>query len=233
MASDYPTKSGNAAEIDRLALALAKDPGSKAFVPLAEEYGKAGMWQEAVAVLEDGLKVYPGFVTAMVALGRAYDQLNQSTKSKAILEEAVKISPENLRAHRTLAKIYAAQGVPDAARRSCQVILSANPQDQEILSLCTALEVRETAGSSAPSPTQLENAIEGGARSVSTNTPTPVHSSAAIPNAAILSEQDRDAAQQGMAPDVHRHTIVERLEAWLASIRSRRQDRKSPDPPTS
>ena len=118
-----PAPHSNAAEIDRLALALAKEPGSKAFIPLAEEYGKAGMWAEAASVLEDGLKYYPGFITAMVALGRAYDQLNQPTKAKAVLEEAIKISPENLRAHRTLAKIYAAEGAKDAALRSCDVIL--------------------------------------------------------------------------------------------------------------
>ncbi|MFO0705478.1 MAG: tetratricopeptide repeat protein [Nitrospira sp.] len=129
----------NAAEIDRLALALAKEPGSKAFIPLAEEYGKAGMWAEAASVLEDGLKHYPGFITAMVALGRAYDQLNQPTKAKAVLEEAIKISPENLRAHRTLAKIYATEGAKDAALRSCDVILGINPSDQESLSLRASL----------------------------------------------------------------------------------------------
>ena len=107
-------KAGNAAEIDRLALAFVKEPGSKVFIPLAEEYGKAGMWEEAAAVLEDGLKTYPGFITAMVALGRAYEQMNQAVKAKAILEEAVKLSPDNLRAHRTLAKLYAAQGAKDA-----------------------------------------------------------------------------------------------------------------------
>jgi tetratricopeptide (TPR) repeat protein len=130
-----PQKAGNAAEIDRLAVAFAKEPGSKVFIPLAEEYGKAGMWEEAVAVLEDGLKTYPSFITAMVALGRAYEQLNQPVKAKAILEEAVKLSPDNLRAHRTLARLYAAEGAEDAAIRSCNVILSVNPRDQEALSL--------------------------------------------------------------------------------------------------
>src|SRR5678816_1150747 len=100
------TTTVNAMELDRLATQLAKDPQSKAFMPLAEEYGKVGMWQEAAAVLEDGLKLYPGFITAMVALGRAYDHLGHLTKAKAILEESVKLSPENLRAHRTLIKIY-------------------------------------------------------------------------------------------------------------------------------
>ncbi|HEY6085472.1 MAG TPA: tetratricopeptide repeat protein, partial [Nitrospira sp.] len=111
-------QSASAAEIDRLALQLAKDPHSKVFLPLAEEYCKSGMWQEAAGVLEDGLKYYPGFITAMVVLGRAYDQLGQPTKAKVILEEAVKLSPENLRAHRTLIKIYLTQGLTDGALRS-------------------------------------------------------------------------------------------------------------------
>ena len=94
-------KTDNAAEIDRLAMAFAKEPGSKVFIPLAEEYGKAGRWEEAVVVLEDGLKTYPGFITAMVALGRAYEQVNQPVKARAILEEAITVSPHSLRALRT------------------------------------------------------------------------------------------------------------------------------------
>ncbi len=129
----------SAMEIDRLATQLAKDPHSKVFMPLAEEYGKVGMWQEAAGVLEDGLKFYPGFITAMVALGRAYDQMGQATKAKAILEESVKLSPENLRAHRTLIKIYASQGLNESALQSCAVILAVNPRDEEALSMQTAL----------------------------------------------------------------------------------------------
>ncbi|HEY5627330.1 MAG TPA: tetratricopeptide repeat protein [Nitrospira sp.] len=131
----------SAMEIDRLATQLAMDPHSKAFLPLAEEYCKVGMWEEAVSVLEDGLKHYPAFITAMVVLGRAYDQLNQPTKARAVLEGAVKLSPENLRAHRTLIKIYQAQGLTAEALQSCEVILSVNPQDEEALSVQAALGV--------------------------------------------------------------------------------------------
>jgi tetratricopeptide (TPR) repeat protein len=129
----------SALEIDRLASQLAKDPQSKAFMPLAEEYGKVGMWQEAAGVLEDGLKLYPGFITAMVALGRAYDHMGQATKAKAILEESVKLSPENLRAHRTLIKIYQSQGLNESALQSCAVILAVNPRDEEARSVQSAL----------------------------------------------------------------------------------------------
>ena len=131
--------SESALEIDRLATQLAKDPHSKVFMPLAEEYGKVGMWQEAAGALEDGLKLYPGFITAMVALGRAYDHMGQATKAKAILEESVKLSPENLRAHRTLIKIYQNQGLTESALQSCAVILAVNPRDEEARSVQSAL----------------------------------------------------------------------------------------------
>ncbi len=129
----------SAMEIVRLSSQLAKDPESKVFMPLAEEYGKVGMWQEAAGVLEAGLERYPGFITAMVALGRAYDQIGQATKAKAILEESVKLSPENLRAHRTLIKIYTSQGLNESALQSCAVILAVNPRDEEALSAQSAL----------------------------------------------------------------------------------------------
>jgi tetratricopeptide (TPR) repeat protein len=129
-------------EIDRLATQLAKDPHSKAFLPLAEEYCKVGMWEEAVSVLEDGLKHYPGFITAMVVLGRAYDQLNQPTKARAVLEGATKLSPENLRAHRILIKLYVAQGMTEEALKSCRVILTMNPRDEETLSVQASLGVQ-------------------------------------------------------------------------------------------
>jgi tetratricopeptide (TPR) repeat protein len=144
----------NAVEIDRLATQLAKDPHSKAFMPLAEEYGKVGMWQEAAGVLEDGLKLYPGFITAMVALGRAYDHMGQATKARAILEESVKLSPENLRAHRTLIKIYVSQGLNESALQSCAVILTVNPRDEEALSAQSALggPVKQKKESERPKP---------------------------------------------------------------------------------
>ena len=243
-----PDKCGNAAEIDRLALALAKEPGSKAFIPLAEEYGKAGMWQEAASVLEDGLKTYPSFITAMVALGRTYDQMNQPVKAKAILEEAVKLSPDNLRAHRTLAKLYVAQGAKDAALRSCNVILAVNPQDQESLSL------RASLGAAAPAEPQHTKSPQD-----TTPTPAPTTSSEApqpSPHKSGTTVLDKEPPQSPVvqsvpeelpqnaatppqadeAPHEPHHARTEQLEQWLMSIQARRRDQKpsnESDTPTS
>ena len=190
----------NAAEIDRHATTLAKDPASKAFIPLAEEYGKAGMWSEAAGVLEDGLKYYPGFITAMVALGRAYDQLSQPTKAKAILEEAIKISPENLRAHRTLAKIYTAEGSTAEALRSCDVILALNPLDQESLSLRASLGAAISNTSETPKTPSAKTALASPQTAVVVPPPhTPV-----IAELPILVQEAETAASvvESTIPDV-------------------------------
>ncbi len=222
-----PSNHGNAAEIDRLALALAKEPGSKAFIPLAEEYSKAGMWQEAAGVLEDGLKIYPNFITAMVALGRAYDQLNLPVKAKAILEEAIKLSPENLRAHRTLAKIYVSDKANEAALRSCAVILAVNPQDQEALSIRAALVAAQP----------------GIAAGLSRQTPDPPPSTAGVapvgignlaatppleePNPTGIAPWAQETvvlqSPSAVASPNPREAYVRKLEQWLAGIQRRRR----------
>lgn len=216
-------KPANAAEIDRLALEVATEPGSKAFMPLAEEYGKAGMWEEAAAVLEDGLKVYPQFITAMVALGRAYDQLIQPVKAAAVLEEAVKLSPDNLRAHRTLAKIYVAQGAKEAALQSCRAILAVSHHDQEALALCAKLQA--TAVLDSPAPLDI----------VAPTAAPPITESGGGGNGHQDESVDIVPFEQGspvevntaLGPSPSEKAGVARLQRWLNNIESNRRDRNT------
>ena len=228
----------SALEIDRLAVQLAKDPRSKVFMPLAEEYGKAGMWQEAAGVLEDGLTLYPGFITAMVALGRVYDQLGQATKAKAILEESVRLSPENLRAHRTLMKIYQSQGLMESALQSCLLILAISPRDEEALSIQSALsgpqaQKKEPA---TPAPSELPKSMKGEpetisavpqvAATTSTETaPDPTDQIGERP--AGLESGSQPAATPEHPSSTPRADVVVQLESWLYRIQSRRHDRDS------
>lgn len=224
----------NAMEIDRLATQLAKDPHSKAFLPLAEEYCKVGMLEEAVSVLEAGLKHYPGFITAMVALGRAYDQLNQPTKARAVLEGAIKLSPDNLRAHRTLIKIYAAQGLTQEALKSCRVILSMHPRDEEAQSVQASLgaaaaqQANDTASThtdSAPAPEAQSQApsARNSAKTPGSPVPFPMEDSPAM--------ADELRSETGTSKDraPRRAATIARLESWLHSLERRRRDRPASD----
>ncbi|HEY7130223.1 MAG TPA: tetratricopeptide repeat protein [Nitrospira sp.] len=211
----------NAMEIDRLATQLAKDPQSKAFLPLAEEYCKVGMWEEAVSVLEAGLKYYPGFITAMVVLGRAYDQLKQTTKARAVLEGAIKLSPENLRAHRTLMRIYAAQGLTQEAKKCCRVILAMNAMDQEALSVHASLGAQDPdqdGGTSSPAVpvTQMPQP----APAVTSQTDTADHSSRVLVGVGPQSESSASSER------ATRHAAaIAQLESWLRTLEQQRRDR--------
>jgi tetratricopeptide (TPR) repeat protein len=240
-------KTDNAAEIDRLALAFAKEPGSKVFIPLAEEYGKAGMWDEAVAVLEDGLKTYPGFITAMVALGRAYEQMNQPVKAKAILEEAIKLSPDNLRAHRTLAKLYAAQGAKESAIRSCSVILSINPHDQEALSLRAGLDASTAQGAAQSQGRLHETPVKTASRdsdrlrgenissAVDDVTLATNDEASGLPRSVPRSEEKPvpTAGSTAQAARKTRSPVIAQLEQWLNSVQTRRRDPQASSRPHS
>jgi tetratricopeptide (TPR) repeat protein len=231
-------KTGNAAEIDRLALALAKESGSKVFIPLAEEYGKAGMWEEAVAVLEDGLKTYPGFITAMVALGRAYEQMNQPIKAKAILEEAIKLSPDNLRAHRILIKLYTAQGANEAAIRSCNVILSIHPHDQEALSLRAGLGVPTAHGAARAQgqlhekPAKIANLDsdrlrrDGMTSILDGATPATKDDTNGLSSDVPRSEEKpvSTSGSTTKASQKTRNPAIAQLERWLDSVQTRRRN---------
>ena len=207
--------------IDRLATAVAKDPRSKEFLPLADEYMKVGMWQEAAGVLEDGLKVYPGFVTAMVALGRVYDQLSQPVKAMVILEEVVKQRPDNLRAHRILAKLYHAEGKADLALLSCRAILSANPTDEEALSI----KRRITGSPEDIPPSKREKKPIGGAMRRDsmrphTSTPTGLESSSQS-----MEESPQAASDPTPDPTAVKHAAtITRLDNWLRAIQLHRRD---------
>ncbi len=255
-----PHAAESALEIDRLATQLAKDPHSKAFMPLAEEYAKVGMWQEAAAVLEDGLKLYPGFITAMVALGRAYDHMGQVTKARAILEESVKLSPENLRAHRTLIKIYTSQGQNESALQSCAVILAVNPRDEEARSVQSAvpamrnLSAQEETTSPAPVEFTASAPMAGTVPGLPDLTPLEpniasiesfikptelmetallrTHDKTAEQLAGPVQEPDFQAAEIVVMPPPSPHAeVVAQLESWIRSIESRRHDRDRTNEP--
>jgi tetratricopeptide (TPR) repeat protein len=205
-----------------LATAVAKDPRSKDFLPLADEYIKAGMWQEAAAVLEDGLKVYPGFVTAMAALGRVYDQLGQSVKAKAILEEVVKQRPDNLRAHRILAKLYHAEGLAELALYSCTAILNANPYDEEALSL---KRIVTGAPEDQPSSKRHKKRIptEATAAKIAAVVPPVSAPESALSEALPTVPTAEPAHDPVPAPPAIQHVaVIARLETWLRTIQAKR-----------
>ena len=92
--------------IEELRRRVAHDPASIAFAQLAEEYRRAGDYEQAVRVCRTGLAQHPNYVSARVTLGRALLELQQFDEARTELDLVVHAAPDNLAAIRALAELH-------------------------------------------------------------------------------------------------------------------------------
>ncbi len=131
-------------EIEKMREKVEKDPNSKLYVPLAEEYRKAGMLDQAIEVLKKGLEKQPGYMSARVSLGKIYLEKGQMDEARVEFENVVKLIPDNLYAQKKLAEIYRDTGKNDLAIKSFRTFLNLNPMDEDALNNLRQLERAST-----------------------------------------------------------------------------------------
>lgn len=139
-------------EIAKLTERISKDPKSKLFVPLAEEYKKAGDIEMSIHVLQEGIKNNPGYVTARSFLGRLLIEKGELPAAQKEFEEVVKAIPDNLMAHRKLGDIYALQDRRADALTHYKTVLSLNPKDAETAMLIAEAETGRDIKRHLPKP---------------------------------------------------------------------------------
>ena len=96
--------------IEELRRRVQKDPASIAFAQLAEEYRRAGSYEEAIAICRSGLETHPGYLSARVTLGRALIEMNDLDPAETELNYVLEHAPENLAAIRGLGEIHHRRG---------------------------------------------------------------------------------------------------------------------------
>jgi tetratricopeptide (TPR) repeat protein len=147
-------------EIERLKEKIEKDPNSKLFVPLAEEYKKAGMYDEAIDALIKGLERQPAYLSARVSLGKIYIERGMLADAMAEFEKVIAAIPENLYAHKKLAEIYRELGDKDKATREFRTVLKLNPLDEWAATSLSSLEKEPVPPVQKPQAKQLEEISE-------------------------------------------------------------------------
>src|SRR5919106_4796515 len=101
--------------IEELRRRVQMDPASIAFAALAEEYRRAGQYEEAIETCRSGLQRHPAYLSAHVTLGRALLELGRFDEAREELEHVLRAAPENLAAIRGLAEIHHRRGeLPEA-----------------------------------------------------------------------------------------------------------------------
>lgn len=127
-------------DIEKLKVRVEKDPNSRLFLPLAEEYRKAGMLDEAISVLLRGLERHPGYTSARVALGKIYLEKKMVEDARREFEEVIATIPDNLFAHKKLAEIYRDIGEIDRAIAEYKAVVEINPMDEDARSFIESIE---------------------------------------------------------------------------------------------
>jgi tetratricopeptide (TPR) repeat protein len=133
--------SGNP-RIEDLRRRVQKDPASIAFAQLAEEYRRAGQYQESVDACCAGLVLHPGYLSARVTLGRALIELGDLDQAQRELETVLKTAPENLSAVRGIADIHYKRGVLPEALQFYRTALGLARNDPELGQLVAELTQR-------------------------------------------------------------------------------------------
>jgi predicted Zn-dependent protease len=112
---------------------LSKDPDSLIFLPLAEEYRKIGMLEEAIFYLVEGLKKNPSYTLAKTTLARCYFDAKDILKAKDLVADVLRETPDNAIAMKLKGQILLREGKFDEARIQLQEVLKFRPNDQEVL----------------------------------------------------------------------------------------------------
>ncbi len=118
--------------IEELRRRVQKDPASIAFAQLAEEFRRAGEYDEAVRVCRTGLANHPSYLSARVTLGRALIELEQFDEAQTELDYVLRSAPENLAAIRGLAEIHQRRGNLQEALRHFQAALGIAKHDPDL-----------------------------------------------------------------------------------------------------
>jgi tetratricopeptide (TPR) repeat protein len=100
--------------LEELRRRVQQDPASIAFAALAEEYRRAGRFQDAIATCTAGLQRHPAYLSAHVTLGRALIEVGRYEDATEELQFVLRLAPENLAAIRGLAEVQQRRG-EDAA----------------------------------------------------------------------------------------------------------------------
>ncbi len=128
-----------------------REPGSKLFMPLADQLRMRGEYGEAIGLCMRGKDLYPRYVSCRVLLGRCLMELGMREEARRELEEVLELDRENVVSLRVMAEILRAQGRLEEATDYYRAALRINPVDMDAQERLAALmRLRESPVESEP-----------------------------------------------------------------------------------
>lgn len=198
--------------LEELKKLLQKDPTSRQFLALAEEYRRHEKYRDAVITLERGLQMHTTSVAAHVALGRTYQQLERPEDAIRAFTNALRLDRENLVAIRHLAEVYLARGEKLEAVKKLKLYRGLNAGDRDVNETILKLEEELSAAAAAllapappvPPPPAAEGALVDTAPVAA---PAPPHLTPPI--ASVREEPEPEEAPFALAEDEAEEDVPE------------------------
>lgn len=141
--------------IEDLERRLARDPGSKIFAQLAEEYRRAGRLEDAIETCRIGLESHPNYSSARVALARALLESGAWEEASREFETVLAQVPDNILANKFLGQTYEQLGRAEDALAKYRVAQTLAPGDADIAERIRAVEAVVARGVSVPTSPPL------------------------------------------------------------------------------
>src|SRR3954470_9530077 len=128
----------SSARIEELRKKFEENP-RRYFAPLANEYRKAGDFDQAIFICQEYLPQQPGHMSGHIVFGQALFEAKRLPEARTVFETALGLDPENLIALRHLADISRDLGETTAARAWYERVLQADPRNEEIAAIMSSM----------------------------------------------------------------------------------------------
>ena len=224
---------------------VSKDPGSTAFVPLAEAYRQVGLLEDALEVTRIGTQRLPHFSPGFSTMGRVLGQMGRIDEAVNAYVKALSLDHQSQSALVGLARLHLIRGERDQARTLLQQAREFHPGDEKITDMLKALDLPrpwEQMKPAAPEPsTEASASTPAGAPGapIPTATLAEIYAKQGLHAQAIKIYQDildrhpdHATAQERLqqlrdttapASPAQRSTLGI-LQSWLRAIQQRRAD---------
>lgn len=185
--------------IANLSSELAKDPGSKCFVQLADTFRQAGQLDDALEVALRGTWMHPEYAPGHVLVGRIYLQRQVLAKAAVSFQRAIEADPANSDAYKGMARLKREQGDLEAAASIVMNAMQLFPEDKTLKQMQLSLPAMKKPDASSTRPASAPG-IQGAA---------PSAGSAMKPiTTATIAEIYMEQGLYGQALEVYRELLV-------------------------
>lgn len=110
-------------------------PDSRLFAPVADMYRKRGEVEKAIEICNQGLEVYPDYVSARVILGKCFYDMGASERAKTEFDKVLDLDSENMVALKFLGDISLAENKTGRAADYYQKLLEIDPTNDRVREL--------------------------------------------------------------------------------------------------